>query len=84
MAPGAVSVFQYARAQLLDRVCRGLNFAIHEWPAGLCCDMEEIESELRFARTLDSENRLTEFFRDVESILAEAREWANRRMEVNG
>ena len=63
--------------QLLDRVWRGLNFAIHEWPAGLCCEIEEVESELRFARALDSEGRLARMSEEVESILAEARGRAN-------
>ena len=65
--------FRDVRAQLLDSVCRSINFAIHEWPAGLCCELEELQSELRFARTLDSENIRSTMFEEVERILAEAR-----------
>ena len=74
--------FRDVRAQLLDRVCRSLNFAIHEWPAGLCCDIEDVESELRFARALDSENRLVRMFEEVETILAEARKRANKALDT--
>jgi len=74
--------FRDVRVQLLDRVCLGLNFAIHEWPAGLCSEIEDVESELRFARTLDSENRLTAMLEDVEAILAEARERANKLLDT--
>lgn len=66
--------FRDVRVQLLDRVCRGLDFAIHEWPAGLCCDIDDVESELRLARALDSESRLVRMFEEVEAIVAEARE----------
>ena len=65
--------FRDVRAQLLDRVSRGLHFAIHEWPTGLLGEIEELESELSFAKTLDSENTYFGLFGNVEAVLKEAK-----------
>ena len=70
--------FRDVREQLLERVRNALNFAIHEWPSGLCCEIEEVESDLQFAKTLDTGERLIGMFEQVEAILYEARERANK------
>jgi len=65
--------FKDVQKVLLDETCRGLGFAIHEWPSGLCWDVCETEENLAFARRLDLEHKHEPFFIEVEEILAEAK-----------
>ncbi|MDB4265369.1 hypothetical protein N9891_01325 [bacterium] len=64
--------FRDVRKQLLECVCRSLNFATHEWPSGLCCEIQDIESDLTLGRHLDLERRFSLMFGEVETILAES------------
>ncbi|MCP5537245.1 MAG: hypothetical protein H7A51_13575 [Akkermansiaceae bacterium] len=65
--------FRDVRVQLLGRACRSLNYAIHEWPAGLCCEIEDVESDLTLAKKLDIDGEFTLMFADVDAIITEAR-----------
>lgn len=66
--------FRDVGRELLDRVRRKLSFATHEWPAGLCLEIEEIEKLLKQGRKLDRESRHTGFFDEVARDVAEARQ----------
>ena len=52
-----------------------LDYAVHEWPAGVCYAPEEspedLLKEIDYARSLDMEKNYTEFFAKVEAIVNE-------------
>lgn len=66
--------FRDVRSDLLKSIVGTLEFAIHEWPIGLCVEFDEIEREITFGRRLDSENTHTKLFEEVAHDLAEAKE----------
>ena len=75
--------FRDVRTQLLKRVSSSIRFAIHEWPSGLLCKIEDLESELSFARTLDAEGRCSGLFDDVATVLEQAKARASKRQDTN-
>ena len=51
------------------------------WPAGLCLDIDILESELALARSLDIEDKKQALFSEVDSVVVEAKERANKEIQ---
>ena len=66
--------YRDVRARLLATTFSRLSYAIHEWPSGLCCEIDDVESDLEFCRVLDTENKYDLGMNEVQAILEQAEE----------